>query len=152
MGCRQLLPSRHGRRRWGQYLVVTLRSPCSSDGKRYTITVHAVGPSAGLALNRKQCFTSPHKLSMSGQFDDRSAEPNPQAFNGPYLNVSFGGQIFGFGGEWGDTVLGHAISVGGFAPSLGFGNVGAEAAGTIGTSTGTDVKTEECFPSCEKPK
>ena len=133
-----------------QYQVIKLRSRCSSDGNRYTVTVHAVGPSAGMAIKCKACFTSPHKLPFGGQFDDRSSEPDPQAFNGPYLNVGFGAQFLGFGGDLGDTVLGRAISVGSFTPTFGFGSVGAELAGTIGTSTVTKTEAEPCGV-CERP-
>lgn len=128
----------------GQYVVYKLQSPCNSQGKRYTITVHAVGPSAGIGVKCKACFTAPPKVPFGGSFDDHSGEPDPGAFNGPYLAVSAGAQMFGFGGSYGDILLGRATSGRSFGGSMGFGSVGAEIAGTIGTSTVVDVKTEDC--------
>jgi hypothetical protein len=131
-----------------QYTIYKLQSPCNSQGKRLTITVQAVGPSAGAALKCKACFTSPHKLGFGGTFEDGNGrEPDPSAFSGPDLNVNAGAQVLGFGGSYGETVLGRARSGRGWSKSLGFGNVGAEIAGVIGTSTVTNVETSDC--SCE---
>jgi RHS repeat-associated protein len=132
----------------GQYVIYKLQSPCNSQGKKYTITVHAVGPSAGLGLKCKACFTAPVKVPFGGAFDDHSGEPNPGAFDGPYLSVNAGAQAFGFGGSSSDVLLGRATSVGSLGTSIGFGTFGAEVSGTIGTSTVMDVKTEDC--GCEK--
>lgn len=131
----------------GQYEIYVLRSPCNSNGQRYVITVHAVGPSAGGALKCQICFEAPGKVNFGGQFDDHSVEPNPNAFNGPYLSVGAGFQLLGFGGTYGDTVLGSATSLRTFTPAISFGTISAEISGTIGTSTVTDVKTESC--NCE---
>jgi len=128
----------------GQYVIYKLQSPCNSQDKKYTITVHAVGASAGLGLKCKACFTSPVKVPFGGAFDDHSGEPNPGAFNGPYLSVSVGVQIFGFGRGGGDVLLGSATSVGSLGTSIGFGTFGVEVSGTIGTSTVMDIKTEDC--------
>lgn len=127
-----------------QYVVYKLQSPCSSQGKQYTITVHAVGPSAGLGLKCRTCFTAPAKVPFGGSFDDHSGEPDPGAFDGPYLAVNAGAQIFGFGGGYGDVLLGRATSGRSLGFSMGAGTAGAEVAGTIGTSTVVDVKTEDC--------
>lgn len=132
----------------GGYVNYKLQSPCNSQGKRYTITVQAVGASAGLGLKCKVCWTSPGKVPFGGSFDDHSSEPDPNAFNGPYLAVSAGAQVLGLGGGYGDVLLGRATSGRGSGFSMGAGTIGAELAGTIGTSTVTDVKTEDC--ECSK--
>lgn len=132
----------------GGYVNYKLQSPCNSQGKRYTITVQAVGPAAGLGLKCKVCWTSPAKVPFGGSFDDHSGEPDPGAFNGPYLAVNAGAQFLGFGGGYGDVLLGRATSGRGFGFSMSAGSMGAEVSGTIGTSTVTDVKTEDC--ECSK--
>ena len=132
-----------------QYVIYTLQSPCNRQGKRFTITVQAVGPSAGYEITCKKCFSSPHKIGFGGSFNDRNgAEPDPSAFNGPYLNVSVGGQFMGIGGSYGETELGRATSGRGPDGSIGFGVIGAGVAGTIGTSTVTAMRTEDC--NCAK--
>jgi RHS repeat-associated protein len=131
----------------GQYVITTLQSPCNSQGIRYTITVHAAGASSGVGLKCKTCFTAPFKVPFGGEFEDHSAEPDPNAFNGPYLSVVAGASVLGFGGTYGDTVLGRAMSLRSFSPTIGMGNVSAEVSGTIGTSTVVNVKTESC---CEE--
>lgn len=132
----------------GGYAVYKLQSPCNSQGRRFTITVHAVGPAAGLGLKCKMCFTAPPRVPFGGSFDDHSGEPDPGAFNGPYLSVSAGAQALGFGGTYGDIVLGRATSGRSFTPTMGFGSIGAEISEPIGTSTVMDVKTEDC--ECSK--
>lgn len=131
----------------GKYALYTLKSPCSSSGNRYTIKVIAVGPSAGLGVECKFCFTAPFKIPFGEEFEDHSAEPDPNAFNGPYLTVGVGFHVLGFGGEYSDTVLGHATDLRSKAPTMGMGTIGAEASGTIETSTVISVKTESC---CQK--
>lgn len=132
----------------GQYANYHLTSECGSNGKRYKITVQAVGPSAGLGLSCKTCFTAPFKIITGGKFNDHSPQPDPNAFNGPYLSVSVGAHLFGFHwSPYGDTLLGRATSVGGSGIAYGMGSVGAELAGTIGTSTVTSVEEEAC--SCD---
>ena len=131
-----------------QYALYKLRSPCNSEGKRFTITVHAVGTSAGIGIKCRVCFTAPVKVPWGGAFDDHSAEADPGAFNGPYLSVGVGAHILGFAGGYSDVLLGRATSVGSIGASQGFGSTGAEVAGTIGTSTVTEVRIEDC--KCEK--
>ena len=133
----------------GKYVNYTLKSPCN-NGKRYVITVKASGISAGLGLECKLCFNAPMKIPLGGQFNDRSPEPNPNAFNGGYLNVSAGASFMGFGGDYGDTVLGQAVDLRSWNTNLGFGNVSAEFSGTMGTSTVTHVETESC--GCDSKK
>lgn len=128
----------------GQYAIYTLRSACDSTGRRYTVTVHAAGASAGLGLKCKACWTSPAEVSLDGMFEDHSPQPNPSAFNGPYLSTAVGGQLLGFGGEYGDTVLGRATSLRSFSPALGAGTIGAEIVGTIGSARVVETKTEPC--------
>jgi RHS repeat-associated protein len=128
----------------GKFAIYTLESPCSSSGTAYTIKVYAVGPSAGLGVECKFCFTAPVKIPVGEEFDDHSAQPDPNAFNGPYLNVGAGFHLFGFGKESSDTVLGHATDLRFKGFTFGFGTIGAEVAGTIGTSTVIDVKTKSC--------
>lgn len=132
----------------GQYVIYKLQSPCNTQGKKYTITVYAVGPSLGLGLKCKACFTAPVKVPFNGAFDDHSDEPNPGAFNGPYLFINAGAQALGFGGSISDALLGRATSVGPSNASIGFGAFGAEVSGTIGTSTVMDAKVKDC--RCEK--
>lgn len=128
----------------GGYVVYKLQSECNSQGKRFTITVHAAGVSAGLGLKCKMCWTSPAKVPFGGSFEDHSSEPAPDAFNGPYLAVNAGAQLFGLGGGYGDVLLGRATSGRSFGFAMGAGTIGAEISGIIGTSTVMDVKTEDC--------
>lgn len=129
----------------GQFAIYKLKSPCSSNGLRYTIDVQVVGPSAGIGAKCKFCNSAPFKVLTGGKVDDHIAEPDPNAFNGGHLSVSLGAQLFGL--HWqaaGDTLLGSATSIGGSPLAYGFGTIGAELAGTIGTSTVTNVDREPC--------
>jgi len=130
----------------GSFNRYTLESPCF-NGSRYVIDVAAVGPAIGGGLSCKFCFTAPVNVPLGGGFEDGSPTPNPNAFNGGFVSISGGGQFAGFGGTTSNTALGSARSVGGGVPTIGFGSIGAEIIGAVGTSTVTDIRKEDC--ACE---
>lgn len=126
---------------------LTLESECQ-DGKVYIVDVTAVGPSAGVGLKCRTCFSAPFNQVFGGTiFEDPFPTAHPSALNGAFLSVSAGAQLMGFGGEYGQIVLGNAVSPLSYSPSIGFGNIGLNVTGTIGTSTVTDVRTRDC--ACE---
>jgi hypothetical protein len=129
----------------------TLESKCDANGNKYRINVLASGASAGAGLKCNYCWMAPGDVGLvggGGTFEDHSPSPNPDAFNGSYLSVKAGVKLFGFGGDYGDTVLGTATSLRQFTPTASFGTVEAELAGTIGKSTVQSVETIPC--GCEE--
>ena len=130
----------------GKIVFVDLKSGCNSHGERYKIKVVAVGPSAGLGLDCKYCFTAPPKAVIGGEFEDHSGlDPNPNAFDGPFLDIQASAHIGGLGPQWSQIVLlGQATSPPGFSFAMGFGSAGLEVSGTIGTSTVLSIKPEPC--------
>jgi RHS repeat-associated protein len=127
-------------------LFVELESECQ-NGKKFIVNVTAVGPAAGLGFKCKTCFTAPANFSFGSVFTDQFPNADPSNLNGGFLSVGAGFQFQGFGGEYSQVVLGQAISPLSFSPAIGFGTFGADITGAIGTSTVTDVRTEDC--GCE---
>lgn len=127
-----------------------LETKCDASGNKIRISVVASGASAGAAAKCNYCWMFPGDVGLhggGGKFEDHSTTPNPDAFNGPYLSMKIGFKLLGFGGDYGDTVLGTATSLRQFTPTASFGTVEAELAGTIGTSTVQDIETISC--GCE---
>ncbi len=127
----------------GSFLWYKLESKCI-DGEKTIVNVLAGGMAAGGGASCKVCFGSPVRVPFGLEFEDRqTGAPNPGVFDGGFLSVNATAQILGLGGSVGGTVLGLAISTNP-SGSLGFGTLGAEAIGAIGSSRFIDSETVPC--------
>jgi len=132
------------------YNLFDLTSECAC-GKKFSITVQAVGPSVGLGVKVAGSYSPV-------SFDDGKSCPDPLGFNGVFLSASagltFGAIPFpypytrigfgkpGIGVGVGIVRLGRNASDP-FPPSPLVGR-DASVSGTIGTSTVTSIQSKDC--------
>ena len=103
----------------------------------------------GGGFSCKICFTAPVSVPAEAGFEDGNpGVPNPNAFNGGFLDVGASAQALGLGGAVGDMLLGSARPVGKITPEMTFGTAGLGVTGSIGTSRVVSQKRLTCI-GCE---
>jgi RHS repeat-associated protein len=128
----------------GTFKRFKLESPCVG-GYKYQIEVWAGGPAVGGGISCRFCFSAPVSVQAGAGFEDGNAiVPNPDAFNGGFLDIGASAQFLGLGGSVGDLLLGSALGVGLFTPSMSFGSAGLDVTGSIGTSRVVNQEKIKC--------
>lgn len=119
----------------------TLTSDCVG-GKRQIITVVYVGPGVGAGIPKFATSESSGAIS----FNDHQSDVSANSFNGAGGDLGVGFNVGTWGPSFNRTRLGKAYSTGSGGSQNFWVNIGATL--TLGSSTVTDVRTEDC--SCEK--